>query len=143
MAEKLLGILSPRSLSNKLAPLRRGFSFSRPHKFAFRQRGRAELTGLEGQNAVPFLPLKALCTACPKNSAKTFVNATCMPKNVGGPRKRPFFRLKREIFSLERRWLSRAHSYEFAERLSDFSLSTRKRSGSSRVKVFLPRPSFS
>src|SRR5262245_25346023 len=39
--------------------------------------------------AVPFLPLKALSTACPKNSAKTFVNATCMPKTVGGPRNRP------------------------------------------------------
>jgi hypothetical protein len=36
-----------------------------------------------------------------------------------------------------------AHSYEFAERLSDFSLSTRKQSGSSRVKVLLPRPSVS
>jgi hypothetical protein len=43
--------------------------------------------------------LKALCAACLKNSAKTLVNATRVPKNVGGSRQPPVFRLKKRIFS--------------------------------------------
>jgi hypothetical protein len=38
---------------------------------------------------------------------------------------------KADFFDMERRWLSLAHSYEFAERLSDFSRSMRKQKGSS------------
>jgi hypothetical protein len=35
-----------------------------------------------------------------------------------------------DFLDMERRWLSLAHSYEFAERLSDFSRSMRKQKGS-------------
>ena len=49
------------------------------------------------------------------------MNATCLPSNAGGSLKPRLLRLQKRIVDMERRWLSLAHNYEFAERLSDFT----------------------
>jgi hypothetical protein len=40
--------------------------------------------------------------------------------------------LKQDFLDMERRWLSLAHSYEFTQRLSDFTREAKRRGGQER-----------
>jgi hypothetical protein len=65
---------------------------------------------------------------CSKILATKCVNATCMPSSVSGsPEAALTSSAESDFLAMETRWLSLAHSYELAERLSNYTAPFGKR----------------